>query len=103
MIFYLTFITVFAIAVFIFSFKEDFPNPEKRKLRGILYLTLGISAGLPIIHLGFFPHTINGFTVKPDITYWVYGGASYIIGALMYTVRFPEKYFPGIFDIIVYF
>ncbi len=52
---YLTFISIFASSVFIYSFQKDFNKPQNRKLRGLLFLTLGISAGIPVLHLMFFP------------------------------------------------
>ena len=99
---YLTTITTFAIFVFLVSFSKNFNKPEKRRFRGIIFLALGISSGIPLIHLIFFPTTIQGFIVEPSIFYWVLGGASYIFGALLYITRFPEKYVSsGYFDILV--
>jgi predicted membrane channel-forming protein YqfA (hemolysin III family) len=80
------------------SFQEDFETPKKRKLRGILYIVLGLSAGLPIFQMYLFPEPLKGFENKPDISLWVYGGASYVLGASIYIIRFPEKYFEGYFD-----
>jgi hypothetical protein len=34
--------------------------------------------------------------------YWLIGGIVYIFGCLLYVWRFPERYFPGKFDILVY-
>jgi len=52
--FYLSFITLLAATVFIYSFQKNFNKPQNRKLRGILFLGLGISAGIPFIHLLLF-------------------------------------------------
>ena len=49
----------------------------------------------------FFKNTIKGYGLGPKILNWFFGGLSYIIGALLYINRFPEKYFPGIFDFYV--
>lgn len=51
---YLSFITIFAASVFFYSFQKNFNKPKNRKFRGTLFLTLGISAGIPVIHLMFF-------------------------------------------------
>lgn len=51
---YLTFISTFAIIVFVYSFNNNFNKPHKRKLRGTLFLTLGLSTGIPIVHLSLF-------------------------------------------------
>ena len=96
---YLTFISVFAISVFLFTLTPGFHTPERRTLRGSLFLALGISAGLPIIHLMLFKDSVKGFEAPPRLLFWYIGGASYIIGALMYIKRIPEKFYPGKFDI----
>ena len=78
----------------------DFHVPRRRKLRGILFLTLGISTAIPILHLRFLGKFVTGFDKKPHLIYWYLGGISYVFGGLMYTLRIPEKYFQGKFDIV---
>jgi len=51
---YLLFISVLAAGVFVYSFDAEFAKPHMRKLRGMLFITLGVSAGAPIVHLTFF-------------------------------------------------
>ena len=51
---YLSFISIFAISVFVFALTPDFYVPRRRRLRGTLFLTLGLSAGIPIVHLILF-------------------------------------------------
>ena len=46
----------------------------------------------------FFGDNINGYYPGIKLINWYLGGISYIIGALLYIVRFPEKYFQGKFD-----
>lgn len=99
MIFYLSFISIFALTVLVFSFKKDFGEPSKRKLRGFLFLTLGLSTAIPMAHLGLFSWTIKSNIVSPTLINWILGGASYVGGCLIYINRFPEKYWPGRFCI----
>jgi len=101
MILYLSLITTFSVGVFLYSLKDDFASPKRRTLRGVLYLILGISAGVPMIHLAFFSKSIGGLEAEISYFYWIFGGVSYIAGASIYILRFPEKCFRGIFDIIV--
>ena len=96
--FYLIFISTFALIVFFFSLTSSFHLPEKRTLRGILFLSLGLSAGIPIIHLSLMRNSIKGFYGNPRLLFWYFGGISYVIGALMYINRIPEKFKPGKFD-----
>ncbi len=98
---YLTFISVLALAVLICSLRKDFGDPEKRGFRGFLFLSLGVSAGLPILHLILFSYTIPGFISHPTLVNWIVGGLFYIGGCLIYINRFPEKIWPGKFCIWV--
>ena len=92
--FYLIFISTFALIVFFFSLTSSFHLPEKRTLRGILFLSLGLSAGIPIIHLSLMRNSIKGFYGNPRLLFWYFGGISYVIGTLMYINRIPQKFKP---------
>jgi adiponectin receptor len=35
-----------------------------------------------------------------DLQYWILGGVLYIGGAVIYMMRFPERFFPNKFDIL---
>lgn len=96
---YLTFISVFAVSVFLYSLTSDFHIPERRTLRGSLFLSLGLSASIPIFHLIFFKNSVRGFQAMPRLIFWYIGGISYVSGALMYIKRIPERFKPGGFDI----
>lgn len=97
--FYLTFMTTMGIIVFVISIREEFTKKEYHKIKGILFLSFGISAGLPVIHLNLF--SVNGFDLNEyDFTLWFIGGLSYIFGALIYILKFPERFWPGRFCIV---
>ena len=96
---YLTFISVFAVSVFLYSLTSDFHMPKRRTLRGSLFLCLGLSAAIPIFHLLLFKSSIKGFEGMPRLVFWYIGGISYVSGALMYIKRIPERFFPGLFDL----
>ena len=100
-LFYLGFITILSVSIFIYSFNPDFGKPHKRRLRGFLFLTLGISAGIPIFHILLFSDSINGSIPNPNLLNWMFGGMCYIGGCLIYVSRLPEKRWPGKFCIIV--
>jgi adiponectin receptor len=42
---------------------------------------------------------VRGYNKIPDLLNWPLGGASYIIGALIYINRIPERFRPGKHDI----
>ena len=96
---YLSFITIFSICVFVYSLTPSFTNKNYRKIRGTIFLTIGISTAFPILHLAFFgKSTVDGFKKQPKLFYWYFGGISYVLGGLIYTLRVPEKYIKNKFD-----
>ena len=72
-----------------------------RPLRAILFIALGLSAGLPFVYF-FNPGENNKqyLSSSIDVYPWALGGAFYIGGALTYTFRMPERWFPKKFDIV---
>ena len=95
---YLILITVFGVGTFLYSLTDDFNKPQRRSLRGILFLIFGLCTGVPILHMAFFGDYIEGYGDDIILLNWYLGGISYIIGAIFYILRFPEKKFPGRFD-----
>ena len=99
-IFYLSEITIFGVGTFLYSLTDDFNKPERRSLRGILFLVFGLCTGIPVLHMAFFGEKIKGYTSGLKLINWYLGGISYVVGALLYILRYPEKKFPGKFDYI---
>ena len=97
---YLTIITVFGIATFLYSLTDDFNKPQKRILRGNIFLIFGLITGIPVLHMAFFGKYIEGYDSGIKLINWYLGGISYVVGALFYLLRIPEKIFPGKFDYI---
>ena len=95
---YLILISVFGVGTFLYSLTDDFNKPKRRALRGTLFLIFGLCSGVPIMHMAFFGDYIEGYGNDIILLNWYLGGISYIIGALFYILRFPEKKFPGKFD-----
>lgn len=50
--------------------------------------------------MAFLGNKIDGNGPGIKLINWYIGGASYVIGALLYILRFPEKKFPKKFDYI---
>ena len=69
----------------------------KRKLQASCFLIAGYSCAPALIHMGYFsaPDQVFKFAVWP----WLVGGILYGIGAIIYALRFPERYFKRTFDI----
>ena len=95
---YLIIITSTCLAAFVMTLMPEADTPAYRRMRGFLFIFVGLFAGVPAVHgsLSYDPNVIlNRF-------YWATGGAIYIIGALIYVARIPERLAPGRFDFCVY-
>ena len=97
---YLSSITVLGIGIFLYSLTDDFNKPQKRALRGIIFIIFGLCAGIPVLHMAFFGDNLEGYKPGIKLFYWILGGVSYVLGAVLYIIRFPEKLFPWKFDYI---
>ena len=98
--FYLSEITIFGIGTFLYSLTDDFNKPKRRSLRGTLFLIFGLCTGIPVLHMAIFGDKIKGYHPGIKLLNWCLGGISYVIGALLYILRYPEKKCPGTFDYI---
>lgn len=90
--------TIAGLIVFTVSVREEFTKKEYHKIKGALFLIFGISAGIPIFHLNI--STFIGYEMDFDFSYWFIGGFCYVFGALLYILKLPERFKPGMFCII---
>ena len=73
-ILYLSIISIFSFIIFVCTLYPDFHGPKFRKLRGSLFLILGVSTCIPIFHLAIFGKYVNGFETKSHLIFWYIGG-----------------------------
>lgn len=93
---YLTILTMIGLTISLISLMEKFGSPAYRSFRAKTFVFFGIFAALPFLYLYLF----NASPADMDIMSMISVGAYYITGAAFYATRFPEKMFPGKFDII---
>lgn len=65
-----------------------------------MFLTFGLSGIIPAVHYTL----IEGFDyaiTRASMGWLILMGALYVIGALLYAVRVPERFFPGKCDLWV--
>ncbi|XP_014663742.1 PREDICTED: adiponectin receptor protein-like [Priapulus caudatus] len=95
---YMISISVLGLASIIVSLLPKFGEPEYRPLRAGLFLALGLSGVVPAIHFcisdGFYMAVTLG-----AFGWLVLMALLYIVGALLYAMRIPERFFPGKCDI----
>lgn len=94
---YLGSITILGIATILFSLLPVFQTPEFRTIRAMLFTGMGMFGILPIFH------KLVMFWDQPEALhttgYEVLMGAFYVLGAVVYATRVPERWMPGKFDI----
>lgn len=77
-----------------------FRSPAYRSIRARSFTLVACYAVVAIVHLLILDGLSNPmFTVL--FWYMVGMGGTYILGAVLYGTRFPEKYWPGHFDYVV--
>lgn len=76
----------------------QFSLPSWRFQRSLIYISLGMSGVVPLMHAQ--KQRAWKWDNSYGLYYYILQGALYIIGAMIYAFRFPEKHYPGLFDII---
>jgi adiponectin receptor len=95
---YLTAITVMAAFTFAVTLVPAFGTPKYLMFRTGIFLSLGFFGLVPVSHLvwqfGLFdPH------VTVMIGPLLLMGLLYTLGAIIYATKFPERFYPGRFDV----
>jgi adiponectin receptor len=88
-----TLIFVLAIATFICSFNSTWLGPY-------LFVAMGLAAGAPFYSMHYFDEA----DLLPNRTdyffHYFFGGAIYILGAVILVLKVPERFFAVKFDLI---
>ncbi|XP_045469164.1 adiponectin receptor protein isoform X4 [Harmonia axyridis] len=95
---YLSIVCALGLTSIIVSLWDKFSEPEWRPFRAAVFMTFGLSGIVPAIHFGLTEGWLNHLSQK-SLGWLVLMGLLYIIGAVMYALRVPERFFPGKFDI----
>ncbi|KYK54461.1 hemolysin-iii channel protein [Drechmeria coniospora] len=80
------------------SWLDRFRTPLWRPYRAAMFIGLGVSGVVPILQ-GLTIYGYRGLEDRMGITWVIAQGVMYIAGAVIYAVRWPERSFPGAFDI----
>ena len=84
-----------SILVFVIIMHPKSNQPYFRRIRGTLFILLGLSAGSPAYYALFADKSL----IAVDPLFWALGGATYVLGGVIYVLRIPERWFPKKFDI----
>jgi len=97
---YLVTITVLGAIVVAMSLLERFQQREWRHIRAGSYVFLGLMGVVPLVHQMLVSSHV--WHVRTAVVLDVVMGVCYLLGAAIYTLRVPERWFPGKFDLIMH-
>ncbi|KAK6618592.1 hypothetical protein RUM43_012983 [Polyplax serrata] len=95
---YLTVVVVLGICSIVVSLWDRFSLPNYRPLRTGLFMGFGLSGVVPAVHHAVSEGWFNAIT-QASLGWVILMGCLYILGAMFYTLRVPERFFPGKCDI----
>ena len=95
---YLSAITIFGILVVVTLFAPALSSGRFRSFRAALFVCMGCSGVIPATHAVFL-HWDHP-TVLGSLGYEILMGLLYGIGAVFYVTRIPERWRPGVFDVV---
>ncbi|KAF4122343.1 hypothetical protein GMORB2_7335 [Geosmithia morbida] len=96
--FYIVLICTLGAGCGVVSWVDKFRTPAWRPYRAAMFIGLGLSGVVPVVHCV----SIYGYSVVMDrmaVNWIIIHGVMYIFGAVLYAARWPERSWPGVFDI----
>lgn len=95
---YLALIFFLGTICIVVSMWDKFAEPKYRPLRAGVFVALGLSGVIPAMHYVITDGFWNAINYAA-LGWLVLMAVLYILGAVIYAVRIPERIFPGKFDI----
>ena len=87
-----------AFGYILVTFDRRFQSSQLRSYRAIIYTTLGVSATIPVVH-GILIHGQRIQNQRTSLVYIFLTAGMDLIAAVLYSTRFPERWYPIRFDI----
>jgi len=90
---------VLGISSIILALWDKFATPGFRAVRAGVFLALGCSGIIPVIHM-LIIYGVQRGSQQGAVGWLIVMGLCYIIGAILYALRVPERFFPGRCNIV---
>ncbi|KAJ3416422.1 hypothetical protein HDV05_001580 [Chytridiales sp. JEL 0842] len=97
-VFYLSLLTLLSLATISFNLSSRFSGFKYSKLRTSMFIVLGASASIPILH-AIILNGIPYIQKSMSVSYIVLQGFIFFLGALIFMFQVPERWWPGMFDL----
>ncbi|XP_050302889.1 adiponectin receptor protein isoform X2 [Anthonomus grandis grandis] len=95
---YLSVVCALGVTSIMVSLWDKFSESGWRPFRAGVFMTFGLSGIIPAIHFGVVEGWFTHVSQK-SLGWLILMGVLYIVGAMLYALRVPERWFPGKFDI----
>nr|CAD7265413.1 unnamed protein product [Timema shepardi] len=95
---YLSVVTCLGVSSIVVSLWDRFSEPKYRALRAGVFMTFGLSGVVPAVHYAISEGWFNAIS-RASLGWLILMGGLYILGAMFYALRVPERFFPGKCDI----
>jgi len=93
--------TICCTTTFVITMHPLSNKPYFRPYRAGMFIALGISAAFPFVYLQNAPASYKPYVLPSwDVMPWLYGGIAYIVGAVIFALRIPERWYPYKFDLL---
>ncbi|KAF7191935.1 ADIPOR-like receptor SPBC12C2.09c [Pseudocercospora fuligena] len=96
---YWSMITTIGAGTMVVVLHPKFRSPSWRPFRAFMFVMMGLSAVFPVLH-GLSIHGWAEVERRIALSWLITQGLLYIIGAMIYAARIPERWKPGTFDIL---
>ncbi|EME88842.1 uncharacterized protein MYCFIDRAFT_35624 [Pseudocercospora fijiensis CIRAD86] len=96
---YWSMITTIGAGTVLVVLHPKFRSPSWRPFRAFMFVMMGLSAVFPVLH-GLSIHGWAEVEQRIALSWLITQGLLYIIGAMIYAARVPERWKPGAFDIL---
>jgi len=95
---YIVMVSILGLGAIVVSMWDKFGETRFRPFRATVFVAMGLSGIVPTLH--FLITDGMQRLIDENAFYWLLVMAGlYLVGALLYATRTPERFFPGKFDI----
>ncbi|KAJ2785758.1 hypothetical protein H4R18_000304 [Coemansia javaensis] len=99
MLVYMNMIVPLFVAGVVVSISPHLQKPSLRWMRPVVFVSIALSGVVPVCHYTV-AHGLAASARTIGLYYMLGMGALYVAGTVLYAFSIPERWFPGLFDIV---
>lgn len=94
---YLSIVSVCGLATIAITLMPKFQEPQYHAYRAATFTSLGLFGIIPTLHAWGLHRQVDAVHEALVLDLWM--GAIYLLGTAVYTLKIPERFWPGKFDV----